>query len=193
MKNITKENQLLKEKNESLEKIIKDLENAKNEISAVQENQETTELSGKLEDLTAENSQLQDQLNDKVNYYMPFGNISVLFSIKYSNKFQSNEIESLRKLILEKTQEMNQMYSTLQQIKSENIKLLEEREGVNSNQKLLAAMESDKVAAARAVSQNQKLKDQVVELEDAFVKLVSKNCKSIYNIITESRNINNRY
>lgn len=39
--------------------------------------------------------------------------------------------------------------------------------------KLLAAMESDKVAAALAVSQNQRLKVQLEELQDGFVKLVS--------------------
>jgi len=39
--------------------------------------------------------------------------------------------------------------------------------------KLLAAMESDKVAASLAVSQNQRLKVQLEELQDGFVKLVS--------------------
>jgi hypothetical protein len=39
--------------------------------------------------------------------------------------------------------------------------------------KLLAAMESDKVAAALAVSQNQRLKVQLEELQDGFVKMVS--------------------
>jgi hypothetical protein len=39
--------------------------------------------------------------------------------------------------------------------------------------KLLAAMESDKVAAARAVGQNQRLKQQLEELQDGFVKMVS--------------------
>jgi hypothetical protein len=39
--------------------------------------------------------------------------------------------------------------------------------------KLLAAMESDKVAAARAVGQNQLLKQQLEELQEGFVKMVS--------------------
>ena len=38
---------------------------------------------------------------------------------------------------------------------------------------LVAACESDKVAASRAMSQNAKLKDQVEELELAVVTLVS--------------------
>ncbi|GLH09745.1 Golgin subfamily A member 2 [Gryllus bimaculatus] len=37
--------------------------------------------------------------------------------------------------------------------------------------KLLAAMESDKVAASRAVGQNQKLKEQLLELEEGFIQV----------------------
>lgn len=43
--------------------------------------------------------------------------------------------------------------------------------------KLLAAMESDKVAASRATEQNQKLKDQLAELQDGFVKMVRINAQ----------------
>jgi len=39
--------------------------------------------------------------------------------------------------------------------------------------RLLAAMESDKVAASRAVTQNNKLKEQMIELQEAFARLVS--------------------
>ena len=54
-----------------------------------------------------------------------------------------------------------------------NKKLREEIENPKPNERLLAAIESDKVAAARAVSQNQKLKNQITEFEEVFVKLVS--------------------
>lgn len=40
---------------------------------------------------------------------------------------------------------------------------------------LNASMESDKVAAARAVSQNVELKQQLEEIQRAFVQLVSNN------------------
>lgn len=40
--------------------------------------------------------------------------------------------------------------------------------------RLLAAMESDKVAAAQATSQNAVLKQQLQELQDGFIKMVSK-------------------
>lgn len=38
--------------------------------------------------------------------------------------------------------------------------------------RLLAAMESDKVAAAQATSQNNVLKQQLQELQDGFIKMV---------------------
>ena len=37
---------------------------------------------------------------------------------------------------------------------------------------LLASMESDKIAAARAVAQNQELKQQLEEIQRAFVQVV---------------------
>ncbi|XP_069698649.1 golgin subfamily A member 2 [Periplaneta americana] len=50
--------------------------------------------------------------------------------------------------------------------------MLEQLEGEQPDKdKLLAAMESDKVAAARAVGQNQRLKQQLEELQEGFVKM----------------------
>jgi hypothetical protein len=52
--------------------------------------------------------------------------------------------------------------------------MLERFEGDQPDkEKLLTAMESDKVAASRAVGQNQRLKQQLEELQDGFVKMVS--------------------
>lgn len=39
--------------------------------------------------------------------------------------------------------------------------------------KLVQALESEKLGASRAVSQNQQLKEQLTEMENAFVSLVS--------------------
>lgn len=39
--------------------------------------------------------------------------------------------------------------------------------------KLIQALESEKLGASRAVSQNQQLKQQLTEMENAFVTLVS--------------------
>lgn len=45
--------------------------------------------------------------------------------------------------------------------------------------KLVQAIESEKLGASRAVLQNQQLKEQLTEMENAFVTLVSNN----YNIM----------
>lgn len=43
------------------------------------------------------------------------------------------------------------------------------------NSKLLATIESDKIAASRAVAQNAELKKQLQEMQDDFIKLVCNN------------------
>jgi len=48
--------------------------------------------------------------------------------------------------------------------------------------KLVQALEGEKLGASRAVSQNQQLKEQLTEMENAFVTLVS-------NIITQYESI----
>lgn len=48
--------------------------------------------------------------------------------------------------------------------------------------KLVQALESEKLGASRAVSQNQQLKEQLTEMENAFVTLVS-NEATQYNFI----------
>lgn len=78
---------------------------------------------------------------------------------------------------------MNDVEAYLKEVKSDNTRLLSEMESSNANERLLAAMESDKVAAARAVSQNQKLKEQILELEGGFVKLVSFKKNFFLNLI----------
>lgn len=51
---------------------------------------------------------------------------------------------------------------------------------------LNASMESDKVAASRAVSQNIELKQQLEEIQQAFVQLVSFNLLHILKIALHS-------
>lgn len=48
--------------------------------------------------------------------------------------------------------------------------------------KLVQALESEKLGASRAVLQNQQLKEQLTEMENAFVTLVS-NVTTQYNFI----------
>ena len=54
---------------------------------------------------------------------------------------------------------------------------------------ILAAMESDKVAASRAMQQNNSMKQQIEELQKELVNLINSKVKSIYlssNIVLTS-------
>lgn len=66
------------------------------------------------------------------------------------------------------------------ELRKEEVKELEEEiNRLQSNQpdnaKLLASIESDKVAASRAVTQNNELKKQLEEMQQAFIQMVSIN------------------
>lgn len=52
------------------------------------------------------------------------------------------------------------------------------------NSKLLATIESDKIAASRAVAQNAELKKQLQEMQDDFIKLVCNN-KNVIAVVSK--------
>lgn len=72
--------------------------------------------------------------------------------------------------------ERDDIFKELELRKEEVTQLDEEINRLQSNQpdnvKLLATIESDKVAASRAVAQNAELKKQLEEIEQAFIQIV---------------------
>lgn len=72
--------------------------------------------------------------------------------------------------------ERDDAFKELELRKEEVIQLEEEINRLQSNQpdnvKLLATIESDKVAASRAVTQNAELKKQLEEMQQAFIQMV---------------------
>lgn len=76
---------------------------------------------------------------------------------------QIQENENIRRELEERSAKIDKLESMLERFEDDQL----------DKDKLLAAMESDKVAAARAVGQNQQLKEQLKELQDGFVKMVS--------------------
>lgn len=76
---------------------------------------------------------------------------------------QIQENQSLQRELAEKSGRIDEMGSMLERFEGDQ----------PDKEKLLTAMESDKVAASRAVGQNQRLKQQLEELQDGFVKMVS--------------------
>jgi hypothetical protein len=73
------------------------------------------------------------------------------------------ENENIQRELEERSAKIDELESMLERFEDDQL----------DKDKLLAAMESDKVAAARAVGQNQQLKKQLEELQDGFVKMVS--------------------
>lgn len=75
-----------------------------------------------------------------------------------------NEKEMLLKELAAKNDSLSQLESMIEQLQGNQ----------PDSVKLLATMESDKVAAARAVQQNKELKEQMDSMQEVFMKLVSK-------------------
>nr|CAD7431963.1 unnamed protein product [Timema monikensis] len=145
----------------------------------------STSLAAKLEQVSAENEQLSAREQGLVRHVSdlekqlqqhqqaPQGtqeleqSLAVLVAEK---RELSGEIEA-------KSEEMQRLHLELDE-KNQRVEelesLVERLQGDQPDQhKLLAAMESDKVAASRAVGQNQQLKKQLEELQEGFVRVVS--------------------
>lgn len=80
-------------------------------------------------------------------------------------------------IIILQTTELEDAHSEIEKLTALLQEAQEFRSAINEEERLdhitlLAAMESDKLAAARAVSQNQTLKQQVTNLEDTMAALV---------------------
>lgn len=76
-----------------------------------------------------------------------------------------NEKEMLMKELVGKSESLSQLETMIEQLQGNQ----------PDSVKLLATMESDKVAAARAVQQNKELKEQMESMQEVFMKLVSVN------------------
>lgn len=68
----------------------------------------------------------------------------------------------LQQQLLEKDTKLAELESTLERVRSET----------PDTANILATIESDKVAASRAVAQNQQLKQQLDEIQKAYVQVV---------------------
>lgn len=76
----------------------------------------------------------------------------------------SNQNQVLRQQLMEKENTLAELEANLDRLRSETPNTTD----------ILATIESDKVAASRAVAQNQALKQQLDEIQNAYVHVVSK-------------------
>lgn len=67
----------------------------------------------------------------------------------------------------------------IEALKQEIQEMVDTKDDGTDAAKLVQAIESEKLGASRAVSQNQQLKQQLTEMENAFVTLVSNGNKCI--------------
>lgn len=70
---------------------------------------------------------------------------------------------TLQQQLLEKDTKLTEIESELERLKTER----------PDTTNILATIESDKVAASRAMAQNQELRKQLEEMQNAFVQVVS--------------------
>lgn len=82
-----------------------------------------------------------------------------------------NEKEMLLKELIAKNDSLSQLETMIEQLQGNQ----------PDSVKLLAAMESDKIAAARAVQQNKELKEQLESMQEVFMKLVCIFCLKNYD------------
>nr|CAD7199790.1 unnamed protein product [Timema douglasi] len=142
-----------------------------------------TSLAVKLEQVSAENEQLSAREQGLVRHV---SDLEKQLQQHQQTPQGAQELEqSLTVLVAEKrelsgeieaqSEEMQRLHLELEE-KNQRVEelesLVERLQGDQPDQhKLLAAMESDKVAASRAVGQNQQLKKQLEELQEGFVRV----------------------
>lgn len=94
----------------------------------------------------------------------------MIFFLKIQQRSHWEQISSLQLQLQDKITSLSELESTVEQIQSER----------PDSKNLIASIESDKIAASRAMSQNQELKQQLEEIQKAFVQVVKVLCFSFY-------------
>lgn len=184
------------ELNQTVQVITNERDNASTQYQqyAQQLNAQLSSLAEKLESTTKENENLARREQDLVRHVgelerhlQNLQNEHLNYTSSNSKKDLESTVESLESLQVEKGK-LEEGFAQIRNERDELLKellvkkgALEESEATverlqatqPNNQKLLATMESDKVAAARAVSQNNELKKQLEEMQSVFIKMVS--------------------
>lgn len=129
------------------------------------------------EALKAQVSSLELQINDKNQQEHPLvTRIDELCkeTARLAHSLQDKEatISNLDQQLKASIEQLTSMNEELEAARSYAKRIEAKADSGRPDPALLAAMESDKVAASRAVAQNQKLKDQLNELQDALLRVV---------------------
>lgn len=164
--------------NAQLSNLVTRLETVKkeNESLMIQEQNRIRHI-GELE------KQLQNLQNDQVSFAVQRNSgetkaeLDAALELVERLKSENEELqEECVKSMSEKELLEKQLETKGESIQELETRLEEMRTNQPDNAKLLAIMESDKVAAARAVAQNTELKKQMDSMQEVFMKLVSNGC-----------------
>ncbi|XP_022902232.2 golgin subfamily A member 2-like [Onthophagus taurus] len=201
MENLSLQLQGYEKQNFELQNIIKNLSNEKEQAAiqyqqyVQQLNGQLNNLSQKLEEKIRENESLigreRDLTNQMVELEMllqkmqedqnqihskPHSNSGVeLIELQECLRKIEDEKKLLEESYVEVKGERDEVFKELELKRDEMMQLEDMVSHLRNNQpdsvKLLAEMESDKVAASRAVAQNEELKSQLTEMQNAFIKI----------------------
>ncbi|RZC34772.1 golgin subfamily A member 2-like, partial [Asbolus verrucosus] len=180
---------------------------------AQQLNAQLSNLAARLEQLQKENESLSIQEQNRIKHIgelekqlQNIQNDHVAFAMQRTSGDTKAELEAALDLVEQlKTENtelqeinvkvLNEKEMLLKDVerKEESVRelesLVEELRGNQpDNAKLLAIMESDKVAAARAVSQNTEMKKQMESMEEVFMKLNNDKIELTEKLTQEQRN-----
>lgn len=196
---LTQEKLLLEKHLSESKQIVKSITHDREQAS-IQYQQYVQQLNGqlnslaqRLESVTSDNENLSKREQDLVKHISELEkrlqnlqNEHLKSSLSNNNDNLGNIVETFENLKLEKSkieENLNDVRNERDELLKELLQkknIIEELEGTierlrvdqPDNAKLLATIESDKVAAARAVLQNQQLKEQLEEMQNAFIKMV---------------------
>ncbi|XP_060516504.1 golgin subfamily A member 2-like isoform X2 [Cylas formicarius] len=184
--------------NQILKSIIKERDESTSQYQqyAQQLNGQISNLSEKLEQLQVENENLLTQEQSRIKHMgelerqlQILQDNQIFYTTQNANSDLKTELEKSKELCVEMQIEKSEAIDNYTKVSNENELLLKQIEAKNDsisqlenmveqlrgNQpdsvKLLATMESDKVAAARAVQQNKDLKMQLDSMQEVFMKL----------------------
>lgn len=92
--------------------------------------------------------------------------IYIFFSPYLLQRELNEDVQRLQGQLQHKEQTINDLQSTVERLQAA-------QQSPTDAQSLIASIESDKVAASRAVAQNVELKQQLDEIQLAFIQIVS--------------------
>lgn len=92
--------------------------------------------------------------------------IYIFFSPYLLQRQLNEDVQRLQGQLQHKEQTINDLQSTVERLQAA-------QQSPTDAQSLIASIESDKVAASRAVAQNVELKQQLDEIQLAFIQIVS--------------------